>query len=709
MWQIKFQNEFLDLVPGQSPEVTRNSPLFFIDLQENSTPLTIAYTDKNSRLLGHIFFEQTRKARKKIDVELYQNNSYSFNATMVVESAGMNNRHNGTGNASGYLLFGISHFYSTIKDKLLSQLALGGLRDFSYTSDDPTDGTLGYWQHFNDIYDFSDDYVMVPYINDANTVDDPEYQTADGWGNKYDGTKITTDQPVIPFVKMQYVLEQIFAEAGWKLDTTGLNDTEWQRLLLFSNYSISTFDYTWSGSAFVGSAKSSIIVDLSKAMPPGVTCSTFLFELCKRYLWAPIFDLGTSTCRLVALKEVANKPAKDWTKYASPSSNSDFNIDEKIFAFKNTFSDDDQNISSPDLSTYPLIGFAATKELLPSLTYLNDNSLYYVFNENKWYKTVYDDTSHTTDWAPFGDNIYDDDPGNATDTFETLVTTLPIRFKQMENGKYGLFPAVNYQKNAKWAIRTIIYHGMVAQVDDVGAPVGFLYPYGSSTNMPPAGTPLLAWSNVFTHNNFINDYGIVAYWAATWMQLISLTEEITRNFSLPLHELAKYTWDDIINIQNIPYLIKSIVQTLEQPGELFTIQTKLQPLKIVASTPVDSGGGDTSTDAHFTGYTLITFTSTSWEATAFVKGEAGATITFTVAITKTNPAAFFKANNLEYFDGQTFTITLDGSGNGSYNVKLGGLTLSPPHQVIAVHSTITATTVGAIGTPDVQLYSKTAG
>jgi hypothetical protein len=162
MWQIKFQNEFLDLVPGQSPEVTRNSPLFSIDndLQENSTPLTIAYTDKNSRLLGHIFFEQTRKARKKIDVELYQNNSYSFNATMVIESAGMNNRHNGNGNASGYLLFGISHFYSTIKDKLLSQLALGGLRDFSYTSDDPTDGTLGYWQHFNTIYDFSDDYVM---------------------------------------------------------------------------------------------------------------------------------------------------------------------------------------------------------------------------------------------------------------------------------------------------------------------------------------------------------------------------------------------------------------------------------------------------------------------------------------------------------------------------------------------------------------------
>src|SRR5215831_1765831 len=73
MWQIKYQNEFFDLQPNQNTEIERNSPLFLVDnlLQEVSTPFTLAYSDKNSKLIGHIFFEQTRKAKTKIPVEVY--------------------------------------------------------------------------------------------------------------------------------------------------------------------------------------------------------------------------------------------------------------------------------------------------------------------------------------------------------------------------------------------------------------------------------------------------------------------------------------------------------------------------------------------------------------------------------------------------------------------------------------------------------------
>src|SRR4051794_20190668 len=160
MWQIKYQNEFLDIAPDQTPEISRNSPLFIMDdlAKEVSTPITFAYSDKNSRLLGHYFFDLTVKTRKRIDVELYDGGSFKTNCTLVLESAGMNRAHESKSSASGYLLINISDFFARIKDKKLSQLFLGGQRTFYFTSFHPADGSDGYWQHLQGTWAFNDDY-----------------------------------------------------------------------------------------------------------------------------------------------------------------------------------------------------------------------------------------------------------------------------------------------------------------------------------------------------------------------------------------------------------------------------------------------------------------------------------------------------------------------------------------------------------------------
>jgi hypothetical protein len=709
MWQIKYQNEFFDLAPNQSPEITRNSPLFWIDnnLQENSTPFTLAYTDKNSRLLGHYFFEQTRRIRKKIDVEVYQNNSYSFNATMVIEGAGMNNRHNGTDNASGYLLFGISHFFQQIKDKLLSDLVLGGDRNFSHTTEDPTDGSGGFWQHFNAIFDFSDDYVMVPYRNDAFVADDPEFQDTDGWGNAYDviNGNILVNQPVIPFTKVEYILQQIFAEAGWKLDTSGINDEEWKRLLLYSNYTISTYQYRVSGSSILSTPMGSVTVNLAQAMPPGKTCSSFIFGLCKRYFWAPLFDLATSTCRIVALKEVPLKPVKDWTRYASPASTSEFTIDEKIFAFKNNYGDDDQLPSAPDFTPYVSSGFVQSKNLLLPPEFSNANNFCYAFVENKWYISQYNADTNTNQWVELADNIYDYEPDGATDTFETDITTLPLTRVEMYSNANALFPHVNQAKKSAFGMRTVIYHGMVHLVDDDGSPLTGTYPYASCTNTPPAQEfdGILPWSNIFSHDNLTESFGIKDYWAKRWTQAIAEVEEITRNFYLPFREFAKFVWDDIIAIQNIPYLIKSTTQTLNQAGELVTMQARLQPLIMVSSA---SGGGTTTGDAIFDHTTLLNEDSFIIVEQQYLSGPAGATLTIKVIEYASSSTDFiFKINGAVKVLDDTFTVTLNSSGVGSYNMKIDGTAVTSGGIVVKVQ--IISTDTGAIGTPDTSIYSKT--
>src|SRR5689334_22572337 len=106
MYRIKYKNEFLDIAPDQTPEISRNSPLFMMDdlAKEVSTPISFAYSDKNSRLLGHYFFDLTVKRRMKIDVELYDGESFKTNCTLVLESAGMNRLHESNSTASGYFL-----------------------------------------------------------------------------------------------------------------------------------------------------------------------------------------------------------------------------------------------------------------------------------------------------------------------------------------------------------------------------------------------------------------------------------------------------------------------------------------------------------------------------------------------------------------------------------------------------------------------------
>jgi hypothetical protein len=705
VWQIKYQNEFLDITPDQSPEIERRSPLFLVDdiLAEYSTPISFAYTDKNSRLLGFVFFDTTAKVKTSLDVELHVKGTFRIVCTLVVESAGMNRLHKGNANAQGYLLLGISDFLTTIKDKLLSDLTLGGVRNFNFTTEDPRDGSDGYWQHFQDTLSFDHDYVMAPCINDAFTDDDIQFTNTPQWINKFNGLYIELKQPVVPFPKLEYVLTQIFAQSGWTLDTSGLNDDEWHQLLMFSLYLIDTTIYGYSGSDVTYSPRSSVSIDLKKAMPEGITCSTFIIELCKRYFWAPVCDPSSRTCYLIALKEVRSFPVKDWSKYATPDSLSDFTVAEKIFAFKNDFEGDDQYPTSLDLASWQgRLGYATDFLALPDPVAGGgdyDNRLFYTFRENKYWQVVYNGSTKV--WVEYNDNIYDEEPTDATDTFETRVTTLPVKRVQFDTEFYGLVPRVNQSKFTKWGMRTLVYHGMVAQVDGDGLLTDKTYPYASSVFQPPFGEPELPWSNVWKHSDLANDFGIIQYWSKRWTDAISSAEEITQNFYLPLFELVKFKWNDIIIVNAVAFLIKSYIETFDQPG---FIQAKLQKLKMVAySVPAEE-----TNDVHFTDQRTISEDAFNYFGEQKLHGEAGATITLTVThYSGSNPDFYFKVNGVAKVLTDTFTVVLDGDGNGSYIVNIGGVHVAGKGLFVQV--TITATDIGIIGSPSVASYSKTTG
>ncbi len=598
MLRIKYNNEFLDLAPDQDGELEANSPMFLIDnvLAEYSTPLNIVYTDKNARLIGPIFFAATVRKRQQFSVEIYKGDTYRCNATLIVESAGIR-RTARKSNASGYLLTGISSFFSLLKDVMLQDMALGGDGKF-FTTFLPYDSTNGYWQWLQSSWSGNLDFVVAPVRND-NLNGDSENPTE--WINQiarritgYSNSQpiyanfndITIPQPgsITPMLKVKVAFEKIFQAVGWTLDSSAL-DSSWGKLIVFSTYRVDTFLYP------SGLPAPSIGFDYADLLPTNTKASAFILALCKRYGWVPLCNAETKICTLLSLNNGDAGELKDWTAYADTDIDSDFTEDEKIYSFKNNFTGSDTAIDDKNISALTQTLNVASKFTLPAPSALYDNQAVYAYRENKWYGIDLDESNNRI-WVPLKDNIYNDEPTGANAGVETDCSTLPMQWVQYtrdSNTQYwGLFPYCAQSRFADSGIRTLFYHGMVNEVKADGTTGLTTYPYLSSSRQGPDGTNLTEWSNVFKHVAADGiDSGIESFWYSKWISYMKYAEVKTQNFTLPLHVLVNYKWNDVILLNNIPHLIISFIEKLSQKG---FIQAKLKRLiREESSVVVNSG------------------------------------------------------------------------------------------------------------------------
>ena len=635
MFQLKYNGDFLDLGPDQKLEFERENPLFILNdfYKEYTTPVIIKYSEKNVAILGALFFDKFNHQPIKIDIELWQLGALDRIVTLVVDKADTDRRNAGKGDVNGYLLAGLSRLFFKIKFRYLNTLQLGGKRNFEFTTDNPTDGSDGYFQHFFATADNTFDYMIAPVRND---IFNGTPENSSGWMNDWLWQGLS-NTPAIPttdktnpqyyseneykyavvFPRLKYVLTQIFLENGYVLDTSELDgSTSWENIFLLSLWPIyfycSLYRQTLS---LTQPFAPSITIDLSYCISPEITCATFVLQICKKYGWT-ILETGSDSYKLIALKNVKSFSKLDVTKYVSDSTQADFSIGERIQSFTNTFPDGEEFASgeTPTLQNDKGIYFGKPVyniAELPDLTLINDggcqlydNCYIYVYNENKYY-TISLQTSTVSIWnniriwTPVVDNIYDLKPPNNTESIDTTVTTLPIYWTQFKTNYttnvvyYGYFPICKNSRLNNWGIRTMLFVGMVTEIYlEVNVPdisyTGPLTtaieagtdPYTSVKTLGAFQYPLMSccrnngvadilpWSNSYTHLNPVDgkDYGIVAYWFQKWLDTIGLTNIYEQNIYLPFHLLKKLTFDTILLIDNVPYLIQSYTEPIPYKG-----------------------------------------------------------------------------------------------------------------------------------------------
>jgi hypothetical protein len=122
---------------------------------------------------------------------------------------------------------------------------------------------------------------------------------------------------------------------------------------------------------------------------------------------------------------------------------------------------------------------------------------------------------------------------------------------------------------------------------------------------------------------------------------------------------------------------------------------------------LDSGGA-TGTPARFASPSGGTGSASYYQEQTNLTGAAGAVVTLQVTTynNRSNTYGEVLVNGAQVFLNDTFSVTLDGSGHGSFTSRVQGDPTQSGTGILAIFS-ITGVTVGQTGTPASYQISKT--
>lgn len=130
----------------------------------------------------------------------------------------------------------------------------------------------------------------------------------------------------------------------------------------------------------------------------------------------------------------------------------------------------------------------------------------------------------------------------------------------------------------------------------------------------------------------------------------------------------------------------------------FTINNPCGTVDFADTIDVNPGG------ARFVTVTFVSGDALTDVEIANLSGIPAITITITLDRLTNNNGGQLKVNGTQAFQGNTWNVVLDGSGNGSLDVEIDGVTNSGT--AILGHFTITAVSSGTIGSPSTYQISK---
>lgn len=440
-----------------------------------------------------------------------------------------------------------------LKNIGLRDLDLGGTR---------TIGNNAAWQthmlatcNYPENYDYTFFSVFNP---DRNNIPSGAYAS---WQNYFDsatGLFNLTSAGITPFVKIEYLLKQIFEaeDTGYFFNNAWQDNIELKRLYLYNNVDAKTASSNpTTDTATLGNI-------LLKDFIPNIKSVDFLKKILAHFNLGLFVNQFNKTISLLNLDKIINNPAShDWTKFVL----SEYTIE--------------QEDSIPKAFNYPEV-VLLPKEVRPDEATLiksigDYNAIagslpdgwYYLESGTSFFKKT---GSQFESWDAHA-GVY---PDASQDRFDTGVTGLTSKFQAFSHyvspvvvsrwvNVDGSSPTQYKFQIVDYPLAFCAYRGM--QVDFEGETIKC--PIASNHVWKASGTNGARY-NITTNGvstgpakyslNWDGEYGLYKTHHQNWNQMLLNGKSVTQKFIVPIAELLQFRFEDKVRVLNMDFFMKKI-------------------------------------------------------------------------------------------------------------------------------------------------------
>ncbi len=546
MWKIQLPTgEYLDSVPPLQFELNNqvfsNSDSSVLP-GSFSFPVDLDLTPANRRLLD--FPDLVTNSRNWSTYEgcwVYADGVPLFYGTLSIRQA----------TARKVSITIVANPLAALKSVPLNTLDLGGDRTFASAAAVKT--------HAKDtaLSPLSYDYIFFPIFN-PDYIDHPDYsQPKSYFQNFYDPVAGAFDvddgyPALMPFARIEYVLEQIFAAQDFAFRNRWQSTDELRQAVLYNNRSL------WTSKGI----ETTINLQNHVSDTPSTTLLRKIMSGFNLGLFTRIF---TRTIDLVPLRDLVNRPpAHDWTPYAIAGEVLEGRDDQPEYLCWKTDDSDGAfqwyaKQVKPD--TADVLGTITTPDLLTvpdGIYYVEDQHAY--FSVGARIKHLYT----TLGCAPTdtGKRVFEAECMALWDAhhgWESFVGAATENYDMRKMPHIRMQGTVSYevpgdpdpeQISTDNAIpdRLTIYRGMYdvwGGTDDY--PLASGLPYDTDGNT--IGAVSLRWDGT---------YGMYETWWRAWHQMLIAGKHVTQTFTLPITELVKFSFEDKVRVVNMDYFVKRL-------------------------------------------------------------------------------------------------------------------------------------------------------
>lgn len=563
---IMYKEEVMDVGPDTAISWELNN-LVFTDSDSSklpgsfSFPFSLPATMRNRRLLNYP--DRIDNAEPFViegDVTVQFNGIVLFPGTMkVMEASDVEIR-----------VYIFANPLSTIKTIGLNEVDLGGDRVYA----DEEELLLEALDTTTDPYSY--DFVYFPMYN-VEFLTNENNPEKNRWMNWYDadGPEFLPDDDApgfMPFVRVEYLLQQIFADEAYAFVNDWQITNELKGLVLYNHYSIYT------------DGALGLTINLRNHVPE-TKCHDFVRKLCALFNLGLFYNAWDKTLRLIPVRDLINTAARyDWTskllkgvsiKYESA------NVPVRFF-YEDMDSDNIQELFRTRFPKPDPADVIDTVATLPFFDATGVAGIYYVTSEAQYWLRIIGvggtRNLYWTDLMPAP--VETGTPDFSSDIQPLYDAHIPFVYPDQDAGTWMLKTPItaqpgtityNYtppgttdierieQKN-KNPLRLTIYRGINTQTPYTGygsrnIPFACSTPYnaGGAAN----GTVSLRWEG---------EYGLYEQWWKGWHTMLRQGKNVTALLHLSITDLLSFQFEHKVRIQNQDYFVKKLRISLTPRG-----------------------------------------------------------------------------------------------------------------------------------------------